>query len=208
MKYIKKLPATDNELSSQLQKDGWIKIKEPKNVVLAILFSFPFMFILSIVIVWLAYLLRPEIFNFITSNSFSLTIQLNIRFLFFIIIIVTYMFLHEMIHAALIPNFIKSEKTFWGINGLFAFVFTTEPITKRRFLIVSCMPFVLLSIGSMLFFDLIDYLNEYTFLLCLINAAGSCVDFLNMILIGFQVKPGHTIINNGFETYYSPTKLT
>lgn len=112
------------------------------------------------------------------------------------------MLVHEMLHAIFIPNFIKSEKTEWGLNGVFGFVFTTEPIKKQRFLFISCMPFILLSIVALFLFDLFGCLNGYTLALCLINAAGSCVDFLNMLLIGAQVKKNCTIINNGFETYY------
>ncbi len=38
--------------------------------------------------------------------------------------------------------------------------------------------------------------------LCLINAAGSCVDCLNMCLIAVQVPNGSYIMNNGPETYF------
>ncbi len=53
-----------------------------------------------------------------------------------------------------IPNFAKSEKTFWGLNA-YLILFATEPIKNG---------------------------------LCFVNAAGSYVDFLNAILIAFQVK--------------------
>lgn len=113
------------------------------------------------------------------------------------------MLIHEFIHAALIPNFIKSDKTFWGINGLAGFVFTTEPIKKRRYIIISFMPSILLSIILPILLDMVQLLNGYLAFLCVLNAMGSCVDFLNVILIVFQVPNNATIINNGFETYYS-----
>lgn len=202
MKYTKKPPKTDMALSQQLQKDGWKKIKEPKNLSLAVLFSFPLSCLLLAITVSIAYLLNPNLFRFIASDSFQITIQINFKTLFFIAAIWGYMFAHEMIHAIFIPNFFKSDNTRWGLNGLFGFVYTTEPINKMRFQIISCMPFILLSIAALLLFTLTGYLNGYTLALCLINAAGSCVDFLNMILIATQVKKGCTIINNGFETYY------
>jgi len=206
MKYTKKFPKTDEELSSYLIEAGWIKIKEPQNLPLAILFSLPFAYLLLGIILWLAYLLKPEFFNFMASDSLSLTLSIDLQLLLFVGAIFVYMFLHEMIHAMFIPDVIKSERTFWGMNGVFGFVFTTEPIKKGRFLVISCMPFILLSVAPLLFLDFIGYLNWYTLLLCLINAAGSCVDFLNMALIGFQVKGKHTIISNGFETFYKLTK--
>lgn len=206
MKYTKKLPKTDEELSLYLIEDGWIKIKEPQNLPLAILFSLPFAYLLIGIISWLAYLLKPELFNFMGYDSLSLTLSIDLQLLLFVGAIFVYMFLHEMIHAMFIPGVIKSERTFWGMNGVFGFVFTMEPIKKGRFLLISCMPFVLLSVVPVLFLNHIGYLNWYTLLLCLINAAGSCVDFLNMALIGFQVKGKHTIISNGFETFYKLTK--
>ena len=206
MKYTKKLPKTDEELSSYLIDAGWIKIKEPQNLPLAILFSLPFAYLLLGIILWLAYLLKPGLFNFMASNSLSIALSIDLQLLLFVGAIFVYMFLHEMIHAMFIPGVLKSERTFWGMNGVFGFVFTTEPIKKGRFLVISCMPFVLLSVLAVLFLNYIGYLNWYTLLLCLINAAGSCVDFLNMVLIGFQVKGKHTIISNGFETFYKLTK--
>ncbi|SCP97719.1 DUF3267 domain-containing protein [Anaerobium acetethylicum] len=206
MKYTKKLPKTDEELSSYLIDAGWIKIKEPQNLPLAILFSLPFAYLLLGIILWLAYLLKPGLFNFMASNSLSIALSIDLQLLLFVGAIFVYMFLHEMIHAIFIPGVLKSERTFWGMNGVFGFVFTTEPIKKGRFLVISCMPFVLLSVLAVLFLNYIGYLNWYTLLLCLINAAGSCVDFLNMVLIGFQVKGKHTIISNGFETFYKLTK--
>lgn len=50
MKYIKKIPSIDRDLSDVLISRGWKKIKEPSNLKLAILFSIPFMFINSIIV--------------------------------------------------------------------------------------------------------------------------------------------------------------
>ncbi len=202
MKYTKKLPQTDKELTQRLEKNGWKKIKEPKNLLSAVLFSFPLSCILIAIIVYIAFILEPHLFKFITSDSLEITIPINLKSLIFIVGIYLYMLVHEMLHAIFIPNFAKSEKTEWGLNGIFGFVFTTEPMKKSRFLIISCMPFILLSIIALFFFYLIGCLNWYTLTLCLINAAGSCIDFLNMILVGVQVKKGSTIITNGFETFY------
>ena len=202
MKYIKKIPETDITLSQYLHVNGWIKIKEPKNLIWAVLFSFPLSCLLMIVTAYMAYLLKPELFHFINSDSFEIVIQFDLKLVFFVIAVWGYLFIHEMIHAMLIPNFRCSEKTWWGLNGVFGFVFTAEPIKKCRFQVISCMPFILLSIVMLSGLKICGYLNGYTFSLCLINAAGSCVDFLNIILIGVQVKRGSTIISNGFETYY------
>lgn len=201
MKYVKKMPETDKELSVQLLSDGWKKIREPRNLAMTTLLSFPLVFLSGGAILWLAYILKPGLFDIISSESLEVSVNIDFRLLLFVIAIFVYMLLHELTHAVFIPGFTKSEKTFWGLNGLFGFVFTTEPIRKDRFLIISVMPFILLSLAPLYLLNLFGFLNWYTLGLCLINAAGSCVDLLNIFLIAFQVKNGHTIINNGFETY-------
>ncbi|PHV72325.1 hypothetical protein CS063_02285 [Sporanaerobium hydrogeniformans] len=204
MKYVRKLPATDRQLSNQLIENGWKKIKEPRNFSLAVLFSLPFSYLLGSIILWLAYLLKPTLFEFLISDVLSISFSIDFKMLLYILFVFVYMLIHELIHAVFIPNFTKSKKIFFGLNGLFGFVFTTEPIKKERFLVISIMPFFLLSLVPVFLLNLLGFLNWYTLGLCLINAVGSCVDFLNMFLIAFQVKSGHTIINNGFETYYYP----
>lgn len=206
MKYVKKLPSTDYKLSAQLVEKGWKKVKEPQNLALSIFFSFPFAFLLGGIVLWIAYFLDGSLFGFLFSDSLKISFHINLFSLLYVLIIWGYMLIHEMIHAIFVPNFLKSEKTFIGLNGMFGFVSTTEPIKKGRFLIITVMPFILLSILPLFVLNFFDYLNWYTLGLCLMNATGSCVDFLTMFLIAIQVKNKRTIISNGFETYASPTK--
>ena len=77
MKYVKKLPGIDHELSDKLCNDGWKKLKEPGSSISAVLLSVPFMFLLDGVTMWISYLLKPELFNFLQSDGLSLTINLN-----------------------------------------------------------------------------------------------------------------------------------
>ncbi len=202
MKYTKHLPETDRQLSEQLKKSGWRKIKEPGSLAVAIILSFPLSLILFIGTAYTAYLIKPELFGFIKSGSLEFYISVNWRPVLFFISIYLYMFVHEIVHVICIPNFVKSENTMWGLNGAFGFVVSTEPMNKTRFLLVTGMPFMALSLFSLLLFHFAGYLNGYTLALCLINAAGSGVDFLTFLLIAFQVKRNSTIISNGLETYY------
>lgn len=207
MKYAKKIPIADKALSELLLESGWKKLKEPPNLGLAIIFSFPFAFLLSGIVLWISYLLNPALFGFMNTELLAITFSIDLKLLLFMISVIGYMLVHELIHAVFIPNFMQSDKTFIGINGLFGFVFTTETIRKFRFLIISVMPFLILSLLPIFFLGIYGLLNWYVLSLCLINAAGSCVDFLNAILVAFQVPSRHFIINNGFETYYSPSNV-
>lgn len=204
MQYVKRLPQTDSTLSEKLEKAGWSKIKEPKNLPLAILFAYPFLILLCGTILFLGYFLNPEIFRVFTADTLSIRISFDIRSAIYIVGLFCYTVLHELIHGVFIPNFFTSDKIFWGFNGLLGFVYTQEPMKKSRFILVSCMPCVLLSFVALPVAYLSGLLNGYTFLLFLVNAGGSCVDFLNIALIAFQVKGNRMIINNGFETYHSP----
>lgn len=204
MKYIKKIPPTDSDFSNMLISTGWKKIKEPSNLNEAILQSIPFMIINGIIFMVIAYCIYPPIEEFINSkNSISITLNINIMTLIYIAITFLFMTIHEFIHACFIPDFLKSDKTYWGINVLFGFVCTTEKIKKSRYIIISIMPFILLSIIFPLILSTFGLLNEFILFLCLLNAMGSCIDFLNIWNILRQAPNGSYIVNNGGETYYN-----
>lgn len=203
MKYIKKIPPTDSDFSNMLISTGWKKIKEPSNLNEAILQSIPFMIINGIIFMVIAYCIYPPIEEFINSkNSISITLNINIMTLIYIAITFLFMTIHELIHVCFIPDFLKSDKTYWGINVLFGFVCTTEKIKKSRYIIISIMPFILLSIIFPLILSTFGLLNEFILFLCLLNAMGSCIDFLNIWDILRQAPNGSYIVNNGGETYY------
>lgn len=203
MRYIKKIPPVDKELGKELISDGWTKLKEPSNLIISILLSVPFMFINAAISIVIAYYLYPPLNELLKSEqdpSFSITI--NLFSLIYVAIIFAFMTVHEFLHACFIPNGLKSDKTYWGINCFIGFVFTTEKIKKGRFLIISIMPFILLSVILPFILNVLGLLNGYSILLCLMNATGSCVDCLNICLIAIQVPNGSHIINNGVETYF------
>lgn len=203
MKYTKHLPKTDKNLSNQLLIDGWKKIKEPSNLTLATLLSIPFMLFCSIVFSKLIFYINPESKNFFKiTNCISFTIQLNLKTLIFLAGIYLFTLLHELIHAIFISNALKSDKVYFGVRLFYGFVHTTEKISKFLFIIISIMPFILLSIVFPILLNIFGLLNKYTLFLCLLNALGSSVDFLNVFLILTQVPNKSYIITNGFETYF------
>ncbi|MFL0198429.1 DUF3267 domain-containing protein [Clostridium sp. WILCCON 0269] len=207
MKYIKKIPTSDKELSNKLISEGWKKLKEPSNLGMATLLSIPFAFINGIIFMVLVFYLYPPLKEFLNSNKdgFSITITLGKNLFALIMHIVTifiFMAIHEFLHAFFIPNVLKSDKIYWGINAFFGFVYTTEKIKKSRFLIISIMPFIMLSVILPFILNIFGWLNGFTIFLCLINAMASCVDCLNICLVGIQVPNGSYVMNNGFETYF------
>ncbi|NKF07640.1 DUF3267 domain-containing protein [Clostridium gasigenes] len=203
MRYMKKLPSTNKELSNKLVSEGWSKLKEPSNLGIATLLSVPFMLINVASSIAIAFYLYPPLKELLNNKQgFSISITVNLFTLIYVVIILLFMALHEILHACFIPNVLKSDKTYWGINMFCGFIFTTEKIKKDRFLIISIMPLIMLSLILPFILNISGWLNGYTILLCLINAGGSCVDCLNMYLVAIQVPKGSYIFNNGVETYF------
>jgi hypothetical protein len=203
MRTIKRIPPADETLRSELIAGGWTRLKEPANLLSAALFSMPFMFINGAISLAIALLLYPPLREFFSSETgFSISIGINISTLLFLLAVPLFTAMHEFIHALFIPNVRRSEKTFWGMNGAFGFVYTEEKIRKERFLLISVMPFLLLSILLPFLLRCAGWLNGYTIVLCLINAMGSSVDILNAGLVAIQVPGKAYIVNNGPETYF------
>jgi hypothetical protein len=204
MKYATKIPPTDNELYYELMLNGWKKIKEPKKLKFAIIYSIPFMILNSIIFLLILNMLNnPSIETFyqslLTDSGFTFTITIN---LLFISIEFIFLYIHEICHAIFIPNFIKSEKTFLGITLFGGFVSTTEKIKKERYLLISFAPFIALSVIFPIILNSIGLLNGTMVIVCLLNAMGSSVDFFYALIILLQVPRGAYIINNGYETYF------
>lgn len=205
MKYVKTLPATDKNLSKELIASGFKKIKEPKTLLSATLISLPIACIISLSYIFIIYKFFQPFQKYIDSifNTTTFNITFNIsKLIFYILIFLVLISTHEFIHLVCIPNFLKSEKTYWGITFYGGFVATTEKLSKSRFVIISIMPFLFISIIFPLIMALLGFLSNSIIFFCFINAAASSVDILNLFIILFQVPNNSHIVNNGNETYY------
>lgn len=155
---------------------------------------------IELILIFFLYQPFKDIIKGNSELKFELTLNLNI--FVYLVAIIIFLFIHELIHAIYVPNMLKSNKTYWGFNGMFAFVYTEEKIKKSRFIIISLMPYITLSFILPMILSIFGILNGFICLLCLLNAGGSCVDLLNIILISFQVPNGGYVISNGHNTYY------
>ena len=78
MKFVKKMPKTDKDLSEQLTKNGWNKIKEPHSMGTTLLASIPLMLVslgLTYSVVYPFHNLLSPIQQFM-AHGFSFTINL------------------------------------------------------------------------------------------------------------------------------------
>jgi len=200
MKFVKKIPLTDSQLSKELMSLGWSKIKEPKNLMMTILLSVPIMFLNGIISILIMVPFDNPFASILANHSFTFSLKI-LDILLFITVVFLFLLVHELIHAVLIPNFTKSNKIFWGITINGGFVSTTEKVGKGRFVLISIAPLFLLSIVLPIILGVFNLINGLIMFLIIFNAMGSSVDILNLILILFQTRGKHYIINNGFETY-------
>jgi hypothetical protein len=203
MKFIKKIPQENTDKTMKLKEQGWIRLKEPRSVWGAILWSMPISMLLMFFAVAWCYSLYPpfkELFSGI--QRFSLEITIGIELLYYIFGMFLCLFIHELIHAVCIPGIRNSDKTYWGFNGLFGFVFTEEILTKKRMVIISLMPLFILSFAVPFLMAVTSHLNGYLIFLSVLNAGGACVDVLNVILILAQVPKDGIVIANGYATFY------
>ena len=202
MKYIKKIPHENEKNTKELLKNGWKVLKEPSSLGIKIAIAMPISIILMFVTLFYFGLLFPENMTFLKSGNIFIEFRIDFKVLFYIAGILIYTFLHELIHALTIPNAIHSKKTYLGINGFFGFVYSEEEIKKKRFILVSVMPLLILSFGVPLLCKIFGYYHWYVLLLSIINAGGACVDIFNVILIAKQVPSRGMIVSNGMKTLY------
>lgn len=205
MKYINKIPSEDGQRTEELLQLGYKRLKEPKSTGAAIGVSLPLSILLMLLGVLWCYLLDPALFDFLNKEGISLEITINFTFIFYCAGTILCLLIHEFIHAIFIPGVFHSNKTYWGLNGAFGFVYTEEEITRARFLLVSVMPLFLISFVLPVILSSVGVWNHYLIFLSVFNAGGACVDLLNMILIFVQVPARGTVVSNGYSTFYKST---
>jgi len=203
VKIINKLPKSNPNLHVELLGNNWNLMKEPRNVLSAILLSTPLMIVATFISIGII-----KIFNTISLSDFgikpdeiSITINLSSIFLLVLLLVI-----HELIHLIFIPNFVKSNKTYIGFTWFGAFVLTEEEISKSRFIIISIAPFVIISMIFPLILSVFGLLTTTLKLLIILNSLGSSLDLLNLFLIT-QVPKNATLKCNGPNTYWKVKQI-
>ncbi|QHE51567.1 DUF3267 domain-containing protein [Pontibacillus sp. HMF3514] len=199
MKIQSKMPETNDRLHIALMDSGWVPMKEPKNLITAILLSIPLMFIstlISLVIINIVSGLSWEEFG-LTAVSLSFTIHLGI--LLWIVILLMF---HEILHLVFVPNFLSSNKTFMGLTYFGGYVLSEEKFSKTRYLVITLAPFVIISMILPVLLSMIGLLTSTMKFLILLNAAASSVDLLYVFLVVKQVPNNSMVRNNGTKMYW------
>jgi hypothetical protein len=203
MRVTSRLPKTDKAKHLFLINNRWEPLKEPKNTIIAILLSIPLMALCAFISLGII-----KIFKDISLTDYGMNIatgNISIEFefnLFYILGILLLLIIHEILHLIFIPNFIKSDKTYIGIVPVGGYVYTEEILTKKRYIIITILPFITISIILPTVLGLSGLLNPLIIFLIFLNSMSSGVDILTLILICIQVPSGAKIISNGTNTYW------
>lgn len=202
MKYIKKIPMEDQARTRELLSDGFQRMKEPKSIGVSMGLSLPLSVLLMVLNGIWCYFLDPSMFVFLDEGGILLNITVDLKMILYLAGILAYTLVHEAIHAVFIPKVWESEKTYWGFNGLFGFVYSEEKLSKERFLLVSVMPLLILSFVFPFLMWTAGRWSWYLIFLSVLNAGGACVDLLNMILVAVQIPGKGIMVSNGYATFY------
>lgn len=201
MRYINKIPRKNNEVYDEMVSEGWQFLKEPKSLRQATLISIPISLISAIVSILFLISVNGKLSDSISRIFSSNQININIK-LSYIILIYLYILFHEIIHLVFIPQFIKSKSTFISLKWWGGFVYTEEELSKFRFLVITIMPFIMLSFIFPIILIGIGVSPILVLILAIINSAGSSVDILNFFLIIVQVSNKGIIKNIGTKTLF------
>ncbi|MDO3680348.1 DUF3267 domain-containing protein [Paenibacillus ehimensis] len=200
MKMRKRFPETDKQKHAELIRNGWALLKEPKSPLRALVLSVPFMIINLIVTVGIVSMFSAEPLRNYMPESILITIDLKS-----ILGVVSLLLVHELLHLILIPNFIASKSTYVGITLFGGYVYTEEQVSKTRYIVITLLPFVVISIILPALLGLLGALSPFMLFLIVLNSLSSSLDILNWMLIWIQVPSQAVIVCNGSKTYWKST---
>lgn len=199
MKLVNKLPKSDPHLHVELLNSDWVPMKEPKNLISAILLSIPLMIVAAMISIGIITIFSSLSLSDFGMTSGTISFSINLGIILWLVLLVI---LHELLHLIFVPHFIQSKKTYIGLTLFGGFVVTEEEISKSRYLFITIAPFLIISIILPLLLGVFGLLTPTLKFLIILNAMASSVDLLNLVLILKQV-PRHAILkNNGANTYW------
>ena len=180
-----------------------MQLKESQNLLTSIVVSLPLMALNTLLTIAVFSLFRPMVLSDlgISQEGFQITIDLQI-IAGLIAGLIALLLVHELLHLILVPHFTSSEKTYVGMTPMVGYVYSEEEIPKWRYLLITIMPFVVISLIVPLILGILSLLSPLVLILIIINSIASSVDVLTFITIVTQVPNGSYLTSNGLRTYW------
>jgi len=202
IRIVSRMPDADKQKQQELIAGQWIKLKEPGNILTAILESLPIMALNATITLLIAGIFVPVSFGYFGMAGSSFSFQINLPVLVFGTLAI--LFAHELIHLFCIPDFIRSETTILGVTYFGGFVYTEEQLTRRRYLIISFAPFIIISLILPFVLGMLNLLSPVVIVFLLLNSLGSSVDILIALHVLIQVPSHAYLVSNGKDSYWKP----
>ncbi|WP_028562902.1 DUF3267 domain-containing protein [Paenibacillus pinihumi] len=199
MKIIFRRPLPDPQRKAELLKRQWIRLKEPDSIGRALVWSMPLMLAaggLTLLIIDMFAEVSIKEYGADEGRTSLVVTPLAIASALSLLLI------HEAIHLVLIPKFWRSEKTWIGLRLFGGFVLTEEEMSRRRYIVISAAPYILISIILPLILGWLGWLAPGVIILLVLNALGSSLDLLNIILILIQTPPKARLVCTGTATFW------
>lgn len=182
-----------NTLEKSELPQNAVKFKEPENAVKLNLMASVWCFPLLIII-----LIFEVTKNLLWDKNFSHSIC-NI---YGVLICLLFIIIHELLHAICFPKNAQVNLyfTIWG-----AFVVSSYPITKIRFIILSLLPSIILGIIPLIVWVFIpkdNLLTQILFSFGSLSLLMGCADMLNVFNAITQMPKGSVQQLSGFNSYW------
>ncbi|MBJ6362704.1 DUF3267 domain-containing protein [Paenibacillus sp. MAHUQ-46] len=199
MKFTFRLPKPDPKRKNELLIQQWTMLREPDSIGRSLVWSLPLMLAaggLTLLII--------NMFAEVSIKEYGVQdghIRLAITPLS-VAAALALLVVHEVIHLFMIPKFWQSEKTWIGLRLMGGFVLTEEEMSRKRYVLISAAPYLILSIILPLVLGLLGWLTPGIIMLLVLNALGSSVDLLNIILTLVQTPPKARMVSIGTATFW------
>jgi hypothetical protein len=183
------------------EETGWTKLREPQPWLMMWL-SLPLGILAAMLVGWAWIVLggvQPRV-SFQARSTGQVLAGLGIGVASVLALIV----IHELLHAAVMPDFGLSRKTIigvWPSHGMF-YAHHEGELTKGRFLLVFLTPLLVVSVLVPAACLLSGWKPPWLALLTILNALFACGDLFGALLISFQVPRGAICRNQGWMTWW------
>jgi len=183
------LPSKNRNKEDELLHVGWKKTLILEDMTMLIIQSVPLMAVGALV-------------PYAILNSFG-SYAVNVTNTHLVLAVVLGLILHEFFHVLLMPQGLKARNLTFGIYSGGTYSYFDGVMTKERYLWMTSLPFIILSMILPLFAAMTHQFSAILFVLTLFNGVTSALDFHTFFKVLFKVPRKASITTNGMEIFYS-----
>jgi hypothetical protein len=174
----------------QPEAEDWLPIREPTPLMMQFI-AIPVALIIGGLLLGLVALVFP-------NKEFIAPGWLTLFFL------VTFIPIHELLHAVCFPGSLWSDKVVIGIwtRRLLFYAHYEGVMSRNQLLLTFAMPFIVLSLLPTSIIGLFQWPSIDLVLLILLNGISASGDVIGLILILAQIPKNAVVRNQGWRSYW------